>query len=300
MMLPQPIPYQGSKRALAATILRYFPSHAPRLVEPFAGSAAMSLAALHAGKVEQVLINDINAPLIALWETIVERPQWLAARYRQLWQEQLGQERVFYDVVRARFNQTHAPDDFLYLLARCVKASVRYNAQGEFNQSPDNRRKGRQPSAMQRDIELASGLLRGRTQLCAVDYRAVLAEATPEDIVYLDPPYQGVISKRDPRYVQAVTFEQLSEVLHHLNARGIAYILSYDGRTGARNYGQALPSTLELLHSQVVVGVSSQATLLGKREVTIESLYVSPALQQRLEGEHQPLQLKLFEPHHER
>ncbi|MDR3323915.1 MAG: DNA adenine methylase, partial [Zoogloeaceae bacterium] len=44
MKIPQPFQYQGSKRALAARILRYLPSGTARLVEPFAGSAALSIA----------------------------------------------------------------------------------------------------------------------------------------------------------------------------------------------------------------------------------------------------------------
>ena len=45
MKVPHPIPYQGSKRNLASAILDYFPEHVYTLVEPFAGSAAMTLAA---------------------------------------------------------------------------------------------------------------------------------------------------------------------------------------------------------------------------------------------------------------
>ena len=45
---PHPIPYQGSKRRLAAAILAHAPSCA-RLIEPFAGSAAISLAAAARG-----------------------------------------------------------------------------------------------------------------------------------------------------------------------------------------------------------------------------------------------------------
>ena len=43
------------------------------------------------------------------------------------------------------WGETGKPDLLLYLLARCVKAAVRYNASGEFNQSPDNRRRGMPP-----------------------------------------------------------------------------------------------------------------------------------------------------------
>jgi site-specific DNA-adenine methylase len=44
MKIPHPIPYQGSKRNLASEILRFFPANIVRLIEPFAGSAAISIA----------------------------------------------------------------------------------------------------------------------------------------------------------------------------------------------------------------------------------------------------------------
>ena len=47
--LPHPIPYQGSKRNLAPDILRYFPETFDVLYEPFAGSAAMTIAAAAQG-----------------------------------------------------------------------------------------------------------------------------------------------------------------------------------------------------------------------------------------------------------
>ncbi|MCK4459049.1 MAG: DNA adenine methylase, partial [Methanosarcinales archaeon] len=48
--VPHPIPYQGSKRNIARTILSFFPHQFDTLVEPFAGSAAISLAAASYGK----------------------------------------------------------------------------------------------------------------------------------------------------------------------------------------------------------------------------------------------------------
>ena len=44
MTVPQPFQYQGSKRALAPLILQYLPISTTRLVEPFCGSAALSIA----------------------------------------------------------------------------------------------------------------------------------------------------------------------------------------------------------------------------------------------------------------
>ncbi len=43
--LPHPVQSQGNKRNLAAYILRFLPSRVDRLVEPFSGTAAISIAA---------------------------------------------------------------------------------------------------------------------------------------------------------------------------------------------------------------------------------------------------------------
>lgn len=278
MSVPHPIPYQGSKRSLAAAILANFPHDTGKLIEPFAGSAAVSLAASYRGKAGAFLLNDLNGALIALWGSIINSPGEIAEAYEKLWAAQEGQERNFYDEVRARFNRTQRPDYFLYLLARCVKASVRYNAQGEFNQSPDNRRRGTHPSTMSHHIFGASELLRGKTALMSADYREALESATTLDVVYMDPPYQGVCDNRDPRYIKGLDFGSFVAALHNLNSRGVSYIVSYDGRTGSKEFGQPLPSSLELRHIEIDAGRSSQATLLGRNDNTIESLYLSPVL----------------------
>lgn len=284
MNIPHPIPYQGSKRKLAPEILKYFPPHATRLIEPFAGSAAVSIAAVHHGKVEKVLLNDLNAPLMHLWNEILSTPEKIAASYTELWNAQQGKEHTYYDCIRQQFNQTQRPDYFLYLLARCVKAAVRYNTKGEFNQSPDNRRKGANPDTMRKHLLEASWLLQGKAVTSAKDYRALLIEAKPSDVVYLDPPYQGVSGKRDSRYLSSLAYEEFVQTLHELNQQHISYIVSYDGKSGTKSYGKPLPACLNLKYIALDAGRSSQATLLGRDSRTVESLYLSPALAAQLEN----------------
>ena len=72
---------------------------------------------------------------MALWREILDRPEGLADRYAFLWSDQDGRERRYFDEVRKRFNRAHDPAEFLYLLARCVKAAVRYNSNGVQRQS---------------------------------------------------------------------------------------------------------------------------------------------------------------------
>ena len=97
--VPHPIPYQGSKRHLADTILGYAPNHVTRLVEPFAGSAAISLAAASRGLADRYWINDAHVALMDLWKEILHSPEPLARQYDQLWEAQLGREREYFDHV---------------------------------------------------------------------------------------------------------------------------------------------------------------------------------------------------------
>jgi DNA adenine methylase len=282
MTVPHPIPYQGSKRRLAHSILACFPPGSSRLIEPFAGSAAVTLAAAARRKASRFVIADLNAPLMDLWRAIIEDPAGIANRYRTLWHDQAGRERDFYDQVRDRFNKTHRPELLLYLLLRCVKGAVRYNANGEFNQSPDNRRRGMNPSSLRDEILGASHLLRGKTEAVAGDYRSVLEGADPADIVYMDPPYQGVCGDRDGRYIRGLAFDDFTHELRMLNARRISYILSYDGRANDKIYGKPMPADLDLLRIELDAGRSTQATLLGQQVITYESLYLAPALVERI------------------
>jgi len=284
MQIPHPIPYQGSKRKIARDILKFFPEKVERLVEPFAGSAAITIASATYRKASSFWINDIDKALISLWEQIVFHPAQIATEYERLWYEQQGREKEFYFEVRNRFNETREPGLFLYLIARCVKASVRYNSRGEFNQSPDNRRKGRHPKQMKEDILAVSNLLRDRVKISNKDYKEVLQETTSTELVYLDPPYQGVCVTGDPRYFSGIQFQELIEALDLLNQNNVPFLLSYDGRTGNKSYGKTLPSFLGLYHVEIMAGRSAQATLLGRTAITYESLYLSPALLDKLQG----------------
>jgi len=282
LKIPHPIPYQGSKRNLAMEILRYFPERVTTLMEPFAGSAAITLAAAARGLAAHYVINDLNRPLVDLWRAIVESPEKLIRQYETLWRAQHEDRREYYDKVREAFNRTGRSDYLLYLLARCVKAAVRYNANGEFNQSPDNRRMGALPATMREQVLGASHLLRGKTEFASLDYREALARATPDDLIYMDPPYQGVCGERDSRYLKGVLVAEFVEVLESLNYREIKYLVSYDRRTGDRIHGRKLPDRLRLHLIELHAGRSSQATLLGRAEVTVESLYLSPGLAESL------------------
>lgn len=266
---------------MAPQILRYMPRRFSRLFEPFAGMAAISLAAACEGRAVEYHLNDINAPLIRMLCAAVQTPNALIAAYTSLWQKQfLRKEHTehFYSV-RDAFNAGDAtPCNMLYLLARCVKGAVRYSKNGEFNQSPDKRRNGATPQTIARNITQISALLQGKSVFSALDYREMLSKTKPGDIVYMDPPYQGVSRTKDQRYIAGVHYTEFVTALESLEHRGVDYIISYDGACGEKAYGTDLPTSLSCKKILLNAGISTQATLLGKRQTTYESLYVSKGL----------------------
>ena len=129
----------------------------------------------------------------------------------------------------------------------------------------------------------------------------MLANVREDDVVYMDPPYQGVCGERDSRYFSGISFDGFVEQLAVLNLKNVRYLVSYDGRLGTRSYGKPLPAKLHLTLVEIEAGRSSQATLLGRDEMTVESLYLSPALAEELEVQpaihrrHRDEQMQLME-----
>ena len=280
--MPHLVQYQGSKRILAPQILQYMPKKFNRLIEPFSGMAAISIAAAYENRTDCFYINDLNAPLVNMLQEAVEHPQRLIEEYTVVWNEQFAYSddhiQHFY-VVRERFNSgNESPANILYLLARCVKGAVRYGKNGNFNQSPDKRRHGTNPKTLAHNVYAISRLLKGKATFSALDYHEVLDMAKPGDLVYMDPPYQGVSNVRDNRYFAGVPFHEFAAAIENLDRRGIDYLISYDGECGGKEYGEELPQSLHCQKVMLNAGLSSQALLLGKKSTTFEALYISKAL----------------------
>lgn len=277
-ILPHPIPYQGSKRSLAPLIGRYIPIQIATWFEPFAGSAAMSLWMAHHRRPRRIVLGDSLPPMAELWRSIIEHPSDTAVRYAKVWGGQKPGATEYFNEVRDRFNRDRDPVDLLYLLCRCVKNAVRFNAKGNFTQSVDKRRLGMHPNKMTAAIDGASILLRGRTEVRTGDWLDTVADAAVGDFVYMDPPYLGTSEGRDRRYAEWMTQERLIGGLTAMNGRGLRFALSYDGACGGREYGPPLPGSLRLTQLRLHAGRSSQATLNGDTAETIESLYLSGGL----------------------
>ena len=282
--IPHPIPYQGSKRKLAPIIDRYLPRRIGTFYEPFSGSAAMTIHAACHRRAERFIVADSLESMVVLLRSIVEDPDETADRYREVWEGQRPGDHGYFYEVRDRYNEKQDPIDLLYLVCRCVKNSVRFNRSGNFTQSVDKRRLGMHPYKMQSAVRGVSSILRGRTDFRVGDWQETTADARPRDFIYMDPPYLGTSIGRDRRYYKQILREDLIIGLENLRHRNVPFALSYDGMTGGREYGPPLPETLGLTQLLIHAGISSQSTLSGRNEETIESLYVTPGLAKPVNG----------------
>lgn len=286
MKAPHVVPYQGSKRKLADDILNQISDiNIDTFYEPFAGSAAITLAAASANLANRYVIGDKFAPIPALWDMVVNTPEDAANQYDALWNQQLlnGEHDLAFSYdhfmnIREQFNQNKDPIQFLYLIARCVKNAIRFNGNGDFNQSPDKRRKGTAPKTVRKNMLDASKILQGKSDFISGDFRDIIRNATSNDLVYMDPPWQGTSTKKDTRYAFTLQIDELIAEMEDLNRRNVPFLLSFDGTCGDKSYGKDLPQHLNLQKIGLNAGKSSQAILLGRDDETIESLYLSPAL----------------------
>jgi DNA adenine methylase len=276
--IPHPIPYQGSKRNLAKLIGNYVPRDIETWFEPFVGSAAMSLWMLAHYPPKRVIFGDSLIEITQLWQSILTHPEVVASRYRRVWVGQIDGDTDYFNSIRRRFNEARDPVDLLYLMCRCVKNAVRFNAKGLFTQSVDKRRLGMHPDKMEKAVNGASYLLRGRTEIRSGDWLDTTADAKPTDFIYMDPPYLGTSTGNDRRYAEWMTQDRLIGGLETLNERNLRFLLSYDGMSGEKTYGPPLPKHLGMTQLLLNAGRSSQATLNGSKDQTFESLYLSQGL----------------------
>ena len=279
MTVPSLIKWTGSKRSQAHAIAEHFPPHR-RYIEPFVGGGSVLFLAAHPG----AIAGDLYGPLIQLWTLVQRDPDTVIDHYQTQWYvlqteldcvpvaDAVGRPRfpaAFYDV-RDRFNATHDPLDLSFLMRTCVNGIVRFNRDGAFNNSFHVSRRGMRPDRFAKIVGAWHDVLRDVRFVCQ-DYRQTLAEAGPEDLVYLDPPYAG--SRQ--RYVADLDLDPFFGALEELNTRGVRWVLSFDGKRGDSALTQEVPGELYRRHLYLRSGDSAVKRVLGGVvEGVEESLYL--------------------------
>lgn len=261
------IKWSGSKRSQSEAIKTYLPHAFHTYYEPFLGGGSM----LYAIQPQKAVCGDICVPLIDLWNEIKQDPERLAEEYRVRW-TRLQQEgyQTYYEI-RDQFNKEHKPEDLLFLSRTCVNGLIRFNANGDFNNSLHHTRPGIAPDRLRKIILDWSAHIQC-ADFAAREYFETTSQAQKGDLIYLDPPYFHTKG----RYYGTIDFERFLDYLESLNQRGIKYMLSFDGVRGKDDFTVELPKELYKRHALIPSGNSSFKKVMDKEKMQVlESLYLN-------------------------
>lgn len=260
------IKWSGSKRSQASEIIKFLPSF-QKYYEPFVGGASIAYK-VHP---QQGICGDICAPLIDLWNIIKYEPESLYVTYNNSWTRlQTEGYQVYYEI-RDNFNKTQSPQDLLFLSRTCVNGLIRFNKDGQFNNSLHHTRKGINPNTLRKILLNWSERIKN-IEFRNGDYRSTTDDITKNDFIYLDPPYFNTRG----RYYGRIDYEEFLSYLEKLNSMDIKYALSFDGTREDVNYTIDLPKELYKRHIMIQSGNSSFKKVMDKSlKKVCESLYLN-------------------------
>ncbi len=216
------------------------------------------------------IAGDSIKELVDLWREIRDRPHEVIKHYVHLWHERQKKGHLVFYSVRERFNRERNPLDLFFLSRTCVNGLVRFNARGEFNNSLHHTRPGVHPDRLSEIVHAWSVMLSG-IEFVAADYRVTLGPVRRGDLVFLDPPYAG---NRGRYYPESFAFEAFYGELERLNSMGVSWMLTLDGKAGARLYHERMPASLYRTRISLPTGNSPFTRLMNSSlDGVVESVY---------------------------
>lgn len=211
-----------------------------RLIEPFAGSAAVFLNTEY----EENIVADSNADLIQLYLHLVNEGETFIDYCRTLFGPH-GNTRERYYELRTDFNKTadlrRRAALFLYLNRHCYNGLCRYNSRGAFNTPFGRYIEPRFPAAEMRSFITAAR----RATFVHAGFRDSMELARRGDAVYCDPPYvplsrTAYFTDYDVDGFDWQDQEDLVETASRLARRGVQVVISnHDTESIRRLYGDA-------------------------------------------------------------
>lgn len=180
------VKWAGGKRRLVPFVARHLALPARRLVEPFAGGAAVSLAL--ADEVDSVWLNDVNEDLMDVYVQLRDAPDEYIEAAGRLFAPETNSEKTYYRLREAFHRAAPGREKaaiFLYLNRHGFNGLCRYNSSGQFN-VPYGRYKN--PYFPEDELRAAAPVV-ANAELTRIDFENVLNACGPGDVVYCDPPY---------------------------------------------------------------------------------------------------------------
>lgn len=220
--------WAGNKYAIVHEIRRILP-HTPesrRLIEPFAGSAAVFLNTDY----PDYLLSDINPDLITLYQTLQEEGEDFIETCRGYFRPEYNWAEAYYEL-RERFNTTSDAREksalFVYLNRHGYNGLCRYNGKGGFNVPFGRYKKPYFPEEEMRRFHQRSR----QATFINEDFVSLMRQARPGDVIYCDPPYVPLSSTANFTSYASSPFgleqqQVLADLAGELSEKGITVLIS--------------------------------------------------------------------------
>lgn len=223
-----PIKSQGIKTKLVPWILSQIPDKKGRWIEPFMGTGVVGFNA----SFPVALMGDINPHLINFYEALrtdVITPEIVddyLTREGLALSEATDSGYDHYKFIRSRFNSSRMPDplDFLFLNRAGFNGMIRFSKNGwniPFCKKP-NRFIGMLKTKIVNQVIRVRNIIKPEWQFTNGDFRTLIAQAGPDDVIYCDPPYHG----RHADYFTKWSDKDEAELADLLHATSARFILS--------------------------------------------------------------------------
>jgi len=217
--------WAGNKYRIIDRIKKTLPK-GKRLIEPFAGSAAVFLNTDY----EKYVINDNNPDLIHLYNLLKSDGADFIKKCRYYFTPRFNNEELYYKL-RQKFNDSNDTYKravlFVYLNRHGYNGLCRYNLKGGYN-VPFGRYKS--PYFPEKEMLLFHEKAQ-RAEFILSSFEDVIQSAKKGDVIYCDPPYVALSASSNFTSYSTGGFnmekqQQLADLANETSAKGIPIIIS--------------------------------------------------------------------------
>ena len=217
--------WAGNKFRIVDRVKKVLPQ-GKRLIEPFAGSAAVFLNTDY----EHYIVNDNNPDLIHLYTILKKDGADFIKKCRYYFSPRFNDEEQYYKL-RQKFNSTKDINKrailFVYLNRHGYNGLCRYNLKGGYN-VPFGRYKA--PYFPEKEM-LAFHHKAQKAEFILSSFESIIQSAKPGDVIYCDPPYVPLSPSANFTSYSSGGFnmekqQQLADLANEVSDKGIPVLIS--------------------------------------------------------------------------
>lgn len=178
--------WAGGKYKLLGNLMEHFPVNPNgRFFDVFGGGGSVTLN-ISSFNYKQIIYNDINPDLIAIWNSLQSRGEGFIGNCEYYFTSSQNCEETYYHYRNVFNDGIHSPEIFIYLNKHCFNGLCRYNSKNKFNVPYGHKKVA--PSFPRKEMESAYQVIKTVTFLNR-EFEDVLCMAKEDDVFYCDPPY---------------------------------------------------------------------------------------------------------------